>query len=208
MLLFTKIFSIICVDYTFLYDSTHDVVYIENGTIVNESSSEHPEIDIESMKINGSKFELTFLDTPSNADFYKYKVAIYWNGLDVSNWTTGIWSDQYNVARTHIVNESGSFDYFLIGEIAVNNKKLIFPIPSSKLILNESKILDLDVTTRFLDIYGEYQDELNFSTKISSGFSFVSTLFGITVILVFSLIFRRKKTKHNILIQKIETKKI
>lgn len=178
-------------------DGTDDVYLISDHTTISRDLTVYPEIDIESIEIDGADIVITFGDPPVAGENYIYEFKIYWIGDDsIGNWTDGWLQDYQNYVQTRIENSTGGviLDETELDIIAIVGDTLVIPITYIAMI---STVLDpyfiTIYTTYRLDSTNSYKDDLVYQVFPIPGFNFWVTIIGIASITIIGLLIKRKK---------------
>ncbi len=189
-----------------LDDPTADLEYHNNSTEGNPGANVHPEIDIESLQIDGDEIAVTFVAPPKNDRNYEYSFRIYWIGDDfLGNWTKCSWGKlinnvSINEVHTFIETSTGVelVDVEEYDVVSVVGSSLIIPIFNKTLITHMFDPHIVKVHTQFTVVFMSeyYFDVISYATGTFPfpGFTFWSTIGGISLIVMIGLLVKKKKS--------------
>ncbi|NHJ47071.1 MAG: hypothetical protein FK733_04715 [Asgard group archaeon] len=184
-------------DYT-LVDETQDIIHMNTGATQASSLDVAPEIDIESLVINETTMAVSFVATPFLHIDNFYDVVIYWNGDEYDNYTDGHWNEGQISSKTSLFNSTGHeiVNITVSDSIELVGNTIYFPILNASLITNigspSTGIVDCRQRIS-VDGFEFYRDVLDFGTRSVPGYTILLSLFGITTVMMISIIRKKKK---------------
>lgn len=184
-------------------DQINDVVYFSAGVSQTNGITTYPEIDIYNVWVKTNDLSIDFQADVVDDAFHYYTISVWWNGDDNDNITIGSFGrGTYNSVKTFLKDSSGVtiVNNNLSGIIDIAGDELIFQIPNSSLITAPTPPGNVKAEARYDNFTTNeyYYDDLVYPrTDLFSGYTFVFSLIGISIITI-AVYFIRKHKKSGV----------